>query len=217
LLANTREKESSENLLSPCNVEEAVRVVATSGNTDAPPFAIHPCLFAATNGGSTDSYSVLASFGANFDAEVGDGAKAGGGLAQYFATGMAAQILATTGGAAVINTSAEASGPEAATAVATLFGTPAQRAQTERFVSSYKQFKKDLQARIIADPDDQTMLMRLKRFETNVSANSKLSMLCSTKPTCIAKLNEEGDTTFANLYRGKAAEMDTELTKWTTP
>lgn len=43
----------------------------------------------------TDSYSVLASFGAKFESEATAGqAKAGGGLAQFFATGIAAQRLA---------------------------------------------------------------------------------------------------------------------------
>lgn len=52
---------------------------------------------------SVDTYSVLASFGAKFNGEaVGSGApsaKAGGGLAQFFATGIAARKLAETEGA----------------------------------------------------------------------------------------------------------------------
>lgn len=52
-----------------------------------------------------DTYSVLASFGADFEGGAQTGAaKAGGGLAQYFATGMAARILARQGGADLVNT-----------------------------------------------------------------------------------------------------------------
>jgi hypothetical protein len=50
-----------------------------------------------------DAYSVLASFGATFSGQGnGTGAEASGGLAQYFATGAAAQLLAKNGGAAVV-------------------------------------------------------------------------------------------------------------------
>lgn len=47
----------------------------------------------------TDTYSVLASFGAKFSGGTSatSGAKAGGGLAQYFATGLAARKLAGAG------------------------------------------------------------------------------------------------------------------------
>lgn len=48
-----------------------------------------------------DSYSVLASFGAKFGAN-GKESTIQGGLAQYFATGVAAQVLALKGGASVI-------------------------------------------------------------------------------------------------------------------
>jgi len=59
----------------------------------------------STGAGDLDTYSVLASFGAEFDSQAGAGeAKAGGGLAQYFATGMAARILAERGGANLVRT-----------------------------------------------------------------------------------------------------------------
>lgn len=49
-----------------------------------------------------DTYSVLASFGADFKAS---GAGGGGGIAQYFATGMAARKLAEVGGASLVQAS----------------------------------------------------------------------------------------------------------------
>ena len=53
--------------------------------------------------GDIDTYSVLASFGANFQAG-GDGGQAstGGGIVQYFATGHAARSLARVGGADLV-------------------------------------------------------------------------------------------------------------------
>lgn len=85
------------------------------------------CKFVAknSNGNLEDSYSVLASFGANFSAQAnGMVAEGRGGLAQYFATGAAAQLLAATGGAAVVAVSgaaqASASQPKAATVAAVL-------------------------------------------------------------------------------------------------
>jgi hypothetical protein len=52
--------------------------------------------------GKDDTYSVLASFGADFKAS---GAAGGGGIAQYFATGMAARKLAEVGGASLVQAS----------------------------------------------------------------------------------------------------------------
>lgn len=61
------------------------------------------CLFRGKAGTDMDTYSVLASFGAKFSGK-GDasGAKAEGGLAQYFATGLAARKLAEVGGARLV-------------------------------------------------------------------------------------------------------------------
>jgi hypothetical protein len=50
-----------------------------------------------------DTYSVLASFGANFNA--GGTGGTGGGIAQYFATGLAARKLAQVGGASLVQAS----------------------------------------------------------------------------------------------------------------
>lgn len=52
--------------------------------------------------GKEDTYSVLASFGADFKA---GGGSAGGGIAQYFATGIAARRLAEVGGASLVQAS----------------------------------------------------------------------------------------------------------------
>lgn len=61
------------------------------------------CLFRGTIGKDGDTYSVLASFGAKFSGETAGGPRAAGGLAQYFATGLAARILAKEGGARLVS------------------------------------------------------------------------------------------------------------------
>lgn len=88
----------------------------TGSGTNRAPGACTDCKFTGdeTNGNKKDTYSVLASFGATF----GGGAEAGaissgekpssnvtakGGLAQFFATGIAAQNLATSGGARLVS------------------------------------------------------------------------------------------------------------------
>ncbi len=89
------------------------------------------------NGEKIDAYSVLASFGATFggnaDTNISDGsapkttAKVTGGLAQFFATGIAAQKLAEHGKANLVSVQpaavAEARANEAEQKLATLLGT----------------------------------------------------------------------------------------------
>ena len=62
--------------------------------------------------GQKDTYSVLASFGAQFEGAASAGtsnsATAKGGIAQYFATGLAARLLAQSGGAGLVNTHGDA-------------------------------------------------------------------------------------------------------------
>jgi len=62
--------------------------------------------YVGNQGADYDTYSVLASFG--FDVSGGGtppaGVNGGGKVAQFFATGLAARVLAQTGGAALVNT-----------------------------------------------------------------------------------------------------------------
>lgn len=63
---------------------------------------------AGEEGANRDTYSAFASFGLKFVAEgAPTTAKAEGGIAQYFATGLAARKLAEHGGAALVNTDAK--------------------------------------------------------------------------------------------------------------
>ncbi|WP_439890925.1 hypothetical protein ACS7SF_17480 [Ralstonia sp. 25C] len=59
----------------------------------------------AAGAGAQDTYSVLATFSGNMSATA-QNPEAKGSLAQYFATGIAARLLAQYGGAAVVNTGA---------------------------------------------------------------------------------------------------------------
>ncbi len=115
LLANTKEKPESANKLTPCGIDQVGLELGEAAEL------LHPCKFVATETTTTslaggertvtyqDSYSVLASFGARGGGGTGSGAAEGTiSLAQYFATGLAAQKLAENGGASVVSTGVEA-------------------------------------------------------------------------------------------------------------
>jgi hypothetical protein len=105
LLANTYATTSTngETKLWPC---PDVKTAPTTADDLA---AIANCKYVGVaNGRELDSYSVLASFGAKFDAKGAPNASASGGLAQYFATGLAARRLAEKAGAAAVATGSAA-------------------------------------------------------------------------------------------------------------
>jgi hypothetical protein len=66
--------------------------------------------FVGIEGADRDTYSVFASFGSEATGGAGGttpGAQGGVAIAQYFATGLAARMLAERGGAALVNTNAD--------------------------------------------------------------------------------------------------------------
>ena len=82
---------------------------------ESPEHHADDCKFIGKDGQSSDSdtYSVLASFGADLDNTAdGAGVKSQNGLAQYFATGLAARELAKEGGAQLVNVNAKPAQPE---------------------------------------------------------------------------------------------------------
>lgn len=114
------------------------------GNATSPPAS--GCLIVGKNGtaNAQDSYSVLASFGAKFGAK-GKGAQpeANVGIAQYFATGVAAQLLAATGGASIISTAKpEPASLEKAATVASVMD-PVNAQKTVLGVANYEKAFKD--------------------------------------------------------------------------
>jgi hypothetical protein len=74
---------------------------STANSTD-------PCVFLGRDGTSADAYSVLATFSGTAAASGAGGTSstrsANGSIAQFFATGLAARILADKGGAQLVNT-----------------------------------------------------------------------------------------------------------------
>lgn len=110
------------------------------GNATSPP--ADGCLIVGKNGtsGAQDSYSVLASFGAKFGAKGnGPQPEASVGIAQYFATGVAAQLLAATGGASIVTTAApEAVTPAKAAVVAAVMN-PEDAQRAALGVANYEQ------------------------------------------------------------------------------
>ncbi|HVH48588.1 MAG TPA: hypothetical protein VM760_01745 [Sphingomicrobium sp.] len=211
LLANTVDLQNAaakQNLLSPCPVSPS-----------GVPVQNHPCLFAARRGDAVDAYSVLASFGANFEGgNSATNATAKGGLAQYFSTGMAAQILALTGGASVVavgkaaEKSAETA-PDTAAAAVTLFGEPytppdaARRAQIDSVQKQYGEFKQAFLSRLISLPDD-GYKGNITGFENRHVLGTELSEQCPTKLACI-RYFDSNDVwgSYFNLDGAKRAAM----------
>lgn len=92
VLANTGVGSNGE--LNPC---PGTAVAGQGGNVEVD---LSSCKFEASHDGTDkDSYSTLASFGADVGATANNGEVT---LAQYFATGIAAQALALSGGANVV-------------------------------------------------------------------------------------------------------------------
>jgi hypothetical protein len=70
--------------------------------------------------GASDTYSVLATLSGQTSASAGsNGAQGGGGIAQVFATGIAARLLAVSGGAALVNSAAHPTDSDTAAAIMT--------------------------------------------------------------------------------------------------
>ena len=213
LLANTRERDGEQYLLSPCEplaerqteyrggrtvVTETMQRGDVTG-TDAEAM-IHPCKFVGMRTGDDgelmiqDSYSVLASFGANIQ---GDAAATKGsvGLAQYFATGVAAQILAATGGAAVVavGQAAEESArsPTKAAAAASIVGevvTPADAGPT--FDAAWGKLLLDVGA--TDDAVERVGKVRAATARAGVlpGASGRIATACNTsKDACVSELN----------------------------
>ena len=86
-------------------------LLANLGSNGLEPCAVSPpeiatnIFYRGNEGNNMDTYSVLASFGAKFAAKGSSttGPEASGGLAQFFATGLAARRLAQVGGAQLVS------------------------------------------------------------------------------------------------------------------
>lgn len=189
LLANTEDKSTApNNRLGPCPVYKPLEV--TGGE-----YAVHPCSFVSIKGGNLDSYSVLASFGAEFAARA-QNPEASGGLAQYFSTGMAAQILADRGGAALVSTNKSASeGATLSAGTASLFPT-----ETPFKVGSGKAFDDkmvELRKAIRETSSDQSRLGKVEGFldalkpALPLTTRNELTEKCqSSEDDCVSAIND---------------------------
>jgi hypothetical protein len=205
---------STENLLTPCDPGNDVQVLASQpGVTGSYP--IHPCLLVATNRQATDAYSVLASFGAQFSGSAkSTDATARLGIAQYFSTGMAAQLLATTGGASVANLTAPPPGPSAVAATAALFGSDVDRSRAVALVTGYDNFRRNLVKSIGGAVDDATMLQRIQAFEKLLSPSYRLSTRCMTKLECLTLLSDSATSPYDSDYAANNSGFDGGMATW---
>lgn len=184
LLANNNEKNGSTNQLSPCDPTKPLTVVGAD-------YIVHPCSFVASKGAAQDSYSVLASFGAEFSAKAQTSPEASGGLAQYFATGMAAQILAAKGGAALVSTSRSAGIAAASnTEIAALF--PDGTGDPRPVIESIDDPIKNLRVKIAATSDN-ALAGKMKGFEAKLggTVDLKLEESCTDVAQCIHAVDQK--------------------------
>lgn len=199
----------------PCDLTSPVEVVGGSG------FAVHPCALVAINGSAQDSYSVLASFGAKFDGEARvDGSKAKGGLAQYFATGMAAQLLALSGGASVVAVgdaaaaSAERGAPTA-TAVEALFGGEAAIERAAPVREAYRVFRDRLLAKVTLTEPAQ-LGAKMTAFETAAgAAGVGVAADCTSTDACLKSIRDNDP--YRTLYQARQAQFDAAFAAWPVP
>jgi hypothetical protein len=232
LLANTLEKEDADNMLSPCRpVMKETDYYDTEKNTlaqtertfaqdlDADTAKIHPCKFVGirAKGGklvAQDSYSVLASFGAEISGKAKD-PEAAVGIAQYFATGIAAQTLAANGGAAVVSVGkgAEESAKSAA-ATAAFSGVLGEEPfePAGKYSDPYDKFAEDFAQKIDAAADDAAALTGMANFKTAAAIPAEF-LKCTTKDECKSTIKGSGD--LYDYYTAKGDDfMRTALAKF---
>lgn len=199
----------------PCDLTTQVEVVGRQG------FAVHPCALVAIKGEAQDSYSVLASFGAKFAGSAKTSESTGsGGLAQYFATGMAAQMLAFTGGASVVavgdaaKAAAEKAPPDAST-VSALFGDQASFARGVAMRDAYTEFRDKLIAKItLTDPAQ--ISVKMTAFDAAAGVpNSGAAAGCTDITSCKKEVME--NDSYRHSYAAKKAAFDAAFAAWTVP
>jgi len=172
-------------VLQPCDISPAIAV--GDGGADTP-----PCMLVGRRDKSLDTYSVLGSFGATFGASGAKG-EAQGGLAQYFATGLAAQLLATRGGAALVATgeAAEASAAaEPSGALQQLLIDPDRVAAAETAAGQSRTLRTDVVLYLggLSDADFPTKLAAL---DAQAGANGAILAACKgvSRADCMTRLS----------------------------
>ena len=183
LLANTAaSRENGDLLMSPCPATETPAVPAPG------------CKFVGeADSANKDSYSVLASFGAKGNAsKVGSEAKAGGAIAQYFATGLAARILAEHGSALV-------AASESATAEAT-------DARSKAILEENDDARNDF-ADAVDGADNTLLRTKLKSADDEARTQGAILRLCPTPDSkqCAKSIRDPRNLDFLSIARFKLA------------
>lgn len=195
----------------PCDITQPI-------TTGGAPFAVHPCLLVGVNGKSQDSYSVLASFGAEFDGQARpDGTHAKGGLAQFFATGVAAQMLALKGGAAVVAVGeAAAESAENSTVsdqtIKALFGDKVVYERGTSVRTAYDIFRDKLLGKIaLTAPAD--LPTKIAAFEAAAGvSNSGIAPDCTDAEACRKAVT--ANTPYLNVFEDRQSQIDQALAAW---
>ncbi len=215
LVANTGEAKANGNepsRLKPCDLSNANAAALNAR------FPVHPCSLVGVNGKAQDSYSVLASFGAQFSGAAATGAKAEGGLAQYFATGVAAQMLATTGGASVIAvgpaaTASAIEAPSTREAITALYGTDADFREGSTLGERFNAFMRAFEEKL-AGTDTGSIVQKVGAFETRTNASSRISALCTSVARCVTQARAAYFLDYTNDPSKDPDRFDGELKSW---
>jgi hypothetical protein len=209
LVANTSSVDAGNrqlNRLAPCDFGTSKGPVTLQQGQ----YSLSPCSLVGLNAGGLDSYSVLASFGGNFSGSSdGKASSAKAGVAQYFATGLAAQTLALNGGAAVVATgeAAEKAAEKPPVTLTGLSPTAAVFAKVAPIVKAYSVVRDLLAAKIRASGEDD-LKNRIAGFEANIAgANQKLidSHRCSSPDNCADLITENG---YISNYRADPVKFE---------
>lgn len=204
LVANTGDNGKVQK---PCPINEPV---TTSGGAK---YTVHPCSLVAVRGEAMDSYSVLASFGAQIEGN-GAGPESQVGLAQYFATGMAAQLLALNGGASVVAVgdaamAASVNPPDEGAVEALVTGDSSYQRGVSRG-KEYKGFAETLVAKIHLTPVGQ-LPNKITQFETAAKSGVSIQTQCTTIEACKTAVKAGA---YAFAYRLTKDDFDTALQNW---
>jgi hypothetical protein len=197
LVAN--QKDDGTGRPTPCAVYPAASGVIRPGE-------LPPCFLVGKHEGAIDTYSVLASFGAEFTAN-GANATAGGGLAQFFATGLAAQALAIRGGPALVavGDAAKAQTETNVTgALAGLFNDPEIVSNARTQLAAADALRSTLVEYLQAHTTNDGFAAELVLVEQAAGAAGIFSGWCTgkTKDECLALLNSPMGAAQVGLHGG---------------
>lgn len=173
---------------------DLTRVHFTNTNGERVP---PPCFLVGQNGGAFDSYSVLASFGAEFSARATQ-PEASGGLAQFFATGLAAQALAIRGGSSLVaisEASESAATADTDAAIGALYSAPAVTQRITQINATGFTAHAAVVAYLRAHTTDQNFGQELVLLENAANRSGLLSYyLCDglNRQGCMAAIEAEG-------------------------